>query len=738
VAKRLRIVTVGGGPAGLYFSLLAKKADPSRRITVVERNPADATFGWGVVFSEETLGALRDADRPTYEEITDTFARWDASDLRFAGETVRSRGHSFSAIGRKRLLNILQRRCADLGVELTFEREVDGIDQLARGADLVIAADGVNSLARATYQEAFQPTLQVHRTKFVWFGTDRAFPAFTFIFRNNEHGLFQVHAYPFDAHTSTFIVECPEETWRRAGLATATEDDSIAYCEKLFEQDLEGHPLLSNRSLWTTFVTVRCESWHHGRLALVGDAAHTAHFTIGSGTKLAMEDAIALSEALDRRRDVQQALVDYELERQPVVERFQQAASDSAAYFESVRRYASFEPVQFAFNLLTRSGRITHLELERRDARFVRSVDAWFARRSRRGRDGDPGATSRLGPPPMFAPIDLRGTTLRNRVVVADVGHDDAQDGHPGRSTEERLLDAARSGAALVVTELVAVSAHGRISPGTPGLFDDAQSGTWAELVLAIRAELDVALGVRLGHSGARGAVRPRAGGADRPLREGAWPLVAASPLPYAPRSQTPHEMDARTFREVTDDFVSATVRAVDAGFDLLMLDLSQGYLLAGFLSPLTNRRADAYGGALEGRLRFPLQVVDAVREAWPPDRPLGVRLIARDWVPGGLDLDDGVAIARSLRDRGVDLVQPVAGFSVPATRPQYGRLHLVSAADRVRNEASVTTLAAGAITTNDDANTILAAGRADLCVLDPSLHDAAEGHGLPRSSIEP
>ncbi|HMC36353.1 MAG TPA: FAD-dependent monooxygenase, partial [Actinomycetota bacterium] len=498
----MRIVIVGGGPAGLYFGLLMKKVDAAHEVTVLERNPPDATFGWGVVFSEETLGALRDADRPSFDEITDTFAKWDAIDVRYRGETVRSRGHAFSAIARKRLLAILQRRCADLGVKVHFEREVPDLSALA-GADLVVGADGVNSMVRRVLEASFQPTYEVHRTRFVWFGTDLVFKAFTFIFRENEHGLFQVHGYPFDAATSTFIVECPEETWRRAGLDDASEDDSIAYCEKLFADDLGGHSLLSNRSLWINFVTLRCDTWHHGNVVLLGDAAHTAHFTIGSGTKLAMEDAVALAGSLERYPDVSTALTMFEMERQPVVERFQQAALESAAYFENVKRYADFEPIQFAFNLLTRSGRITHLELEKRDPDFVARVDGWFASHAA-GRGHRVGGL--VSPPPMLAPARSRGIDVTNRVALSLQSKDDAVEGVPSSDLRMRLVDAARSGAGLVLTEPVAVLADGRITPGTPGLYGDGQLEAWRMIVDDVHRVGDGRIGIRLTHAGARGA----------------------------------------------------------------------------------------------------------------------------------------------------------------------------------------------------------------------------------------
>jgi anthraniloyl-CoA monooxygenase len=620
----------------------------------------------------------------------------------------------FSAISRRRLLQILQERCRELGVKLEFEREVSGLEEL-EGHDLVVAADGVNSLTRRVLADELRPTLDVHRTKFAWFGTDMVFDAFTFLFRENEHGLFQVHAYPFDAGTSTFIVECPEDVWRRAGLEDATEDDSIAFCEGLFAEDLRGHRLLSNRSAWINFVTVRCEAWHAGNVVLLGDAAHTAHFTIGSGTKLAMEDAVSLAEALQRHGAPNRAVLDYEMERQPVVERFQEAARESATYFENVRRYAEFEPLQFAFNLLTRSGRITHLELEKRDPTFVRRVDGWFASAAA----GEPSASSRvISPPPSLAPFRLRGVSLPNRVAVSPAPEEDAVDGTPGQGTKGRLLEAAAAGAGLVVTEFTAVSAHGRFSPGTPGLYEEPHLAAWRTLVREVH-DAGGMVAVRLGHAGPRGSCRPRREGVDRPLSHDGWTTVAASPVAVAPYSPMPAELDSGVMDDVVDDYASAASQAAEAGIDLLILHMAQGDLLSSFLSPLLNRRADAFGGPLEARMAFPLRVARTVREAWPDDRPLGVALHATDWSRGGFEVGDAVAVAGALGDLGCDLIQPLAGQTSLASRPEYGRFALVPFADRIRSEGGVATLVGGNLTTADEVNTILAAGRADLCVMD-------------------
>ena len=712
----MRIVVVGGGPAGLYFGLLMKKADPGHEVTILERNAPDATFGWGVVFSEETLGAFRDADPESHAAIADSFTKWNAIDIRFRGQTIRSRGHAFSGLARTELLAILQRRCAELGVEMRFLTEVADptwVREAYPDADLIVAADGVNGRFREAHAQALKPRYHTHSTRFVWFGTDLVFTAFTFIFRETPWGTFQVHGYPFDANLSTFIVECPEETWRAAGLEGATEEESIAFCQDLFSEDLRGHRLLSNRSLWISFVTLRCESWHDGDVVLLGDAAHTAHFTIGSGTKLAMEDAVALAQAFERHKtDRDRALTEYEMERQPLVERFQQAASESAAYFENVVRYAAFEPLQFAFNLLTRSGRISHANLAMRDPEFARRVDAWYA-------TGAAETPRLLASPPAFAPLRAGRLRAANRIAWAAGGEDDALDGLPGEGSRRGLLDAAAGGAGLIVTELVAVSPDGRITPGTPGMYRRAHQAAWKALVGDVHRAGEASVAIRLGHAGRRGATRPRRFGVDLPLSGRGWKLAAPSAIPYSARSRVPVELDRDEMVKLLHRFERSAVAAARAGFDALLLDLSAGYLLGSFLSPLSNHRTDAYGGSLQDRMRFPLEVFDAVRAVWPEDRPAGVRLLVDDWAPGGFGPDDAVAVAGALRDRGCDLVQPAAGWTVPPARPEYGRGYLVPAADRLRNEAGLATLVGGNVTTLDEANTILAAGRADAVVAD-------------------
>ncbi|TDV36670.1 FAD-dependent monooxygenase [Actinophytocola oryzae] len=677
----MRVSIVGAGPSGLYLAILLRKA--GHDVSVVERNAPDATFGWGVVFSEETLGALRDADYPTYLEITDSFARWTSIDIHYRDRVLRSSGHTFSAIRRTHLLDILQRRARSLGASLTFHQEASDVD-----GDLVVAADGANSGLRKRFTAEFGSSSSPQGCKYVWFGTDLVLDAFTFVFRETEHGLFQVHAYPFDEHTSTWIVETTEATWRRAGLDTMSEEDSMAFCQSLFAAELGDHRLRSNKSIWLDFPLVRNQHWHHGNVVLIGDAAHTAHFSIGSGTKLAMEDAIALANALERYPStLESALVDYELERQPVVERFQQAAGDSAAYFGRVANYLGLAPIQFAANLLTRSGRISHANLMQRDPKLVRVLDAWFASSA----TGTPLVAGAVAAPPMFAPLRVGGVTLRNRVV---------------RAVPE-VVEAGRAGAGLVLTGFVAIAEDGRTTPACPVLDD-----SWAPVVKEVH-DTGALVGVRLGHAGRRGATRPT-GGVDVPLRDG-WPLVSASPLPYTPYSAVPAALSEAGMARVRDDFVAAVGRAREAGFDALELELADGYLLASFLSPLTNRRDDVYGTE---PLRFPLSVVDAVRAEWPG--LLMARVTVTDWARGGLTVEQGVANARALAEHGVDLVHVRAGHTTATSRPEYRRGYLTTLSDRVRNEAGVATLVGGYLTTPDEVNTVVAAGRADLCLFEP------------------
>jgi anthraniloyl-CoA monooxygenase len=735
----MRLTVIGAGPAGLYFAILMKRADRRHDVTIFERNAPDATFGWGVVFSEETLGALREADLRSYVDITEALAQWNTIDIRYRSELIRSRGHSFSGISRKLLLRILQDRAVELGVKSRFLTEVTDAAAFA-DADLVVAADGCNSTVRQRYSRELGSRVTECGSKFAWFGTDLALDTFTFVFRDTEYGMFRVHAFPSDGSTSTFIVECDTNTWRNAGLDSLTERESMALCEQLFADVLAGHRLLANRSRWRSFARVSNDSWHRGRVVLLGDAAHTAHFSIGSGTKLAMEDSIALVGALDRQQDLERALVDYEMERQPVVERFQIAADESASYFERAASYASFTPLQFAFNLLTRSGRISHTKLAVRDPQFARSLDSWFSTTAR----GD-SADERLqiAPPPMFAPLTCGSLTYRNRIVLCPIHDEESLDGAPTDQDAERLIDAARSGASLVLAAPVAVSAAGRITPRSLTISGDRQTEAWAQTVESVH-DTHAFIGIRLSHAGRRGATSPRSRGVDLPLASGGWPLLSPSPIPYTSISRVPKEMNASDRERVVRDFALAAERAAIAGFDVVELDFAHGYLIGSFLSPLTNERGDDYGGPLENRLRFPLEVLDAVRAVLPRDRLIAVRMQAADWTCSGLSTDDAVAIARALAEHGCEVHHVTAGQTVPDDKPDFGRTYLTAMSDLIRSRASVTTLVGGFITTYDEVNTIVGAGRADLCLMtmEPSgsvpvqtsvdRHRAAPGVSLP------
>jgi anthraniloyl-CoA monooxygenase len=705
----VRVLTVGGGPAGLYAGLLVKKVRPDAKVTVIERNPRGATYGWGVVFSDRTLAEFREADQPTSEAITDRFVLWDAIDIHYRDELVRSGGHVFAGIARVALLDILRRRCEELGVDVRFEEEMDAdVGRVVARHDLVIAADGVNGSLRPAFEKTFRPRLEHGLSRYIWFGTDRVLDSFTFVFRESEHGLFQTHAYPFDGEHGTWIVETDEATWRRAGLDRAGEVESIAYCQRLFAPELRGGRLLSNRSQWISFVTLRNRTWRHNNVVLIGDAAHTAHFSIGSGTKLAMEDAIALARGLERHPDdLTAALTDYELERRPVVERFQEAAAESRTYFENTRRYLHLEPMEFAFGLLTRSGRIDYANLRMRDPRYVDRVDGAFAG----------GRT--VAAPPMVSPLDLRSVRISNRIALEPGPRYKASEGRPSAAQVRDLETAAEEGAGLVVTDIVAVSAEGRITPGCTGLYDGEHAETWASIVDAVHGS-GARIGLRLGHAGRRGATRTRDEGADQPLREGSWPVVAPSPDPYLFRGAVPSEMVRPDMDVVVAAFREAAERAAAAGVDLLLVHMAHGYLLGSFLSPLSNTRTDEYGGDRAARMRFPLEVVEAVQAAWPDDRPLGASIQAGDGVGGGWEIEDAVALAAALRESGCDVVEPLVGQTTPESRPRYGRAFLATPADRIRNEARIPVLVGGAITTTAEVNTLLAGGRADLCILSP------------------
>ncbi len=722
----MRIVSVGGGPAALYFAILRKKSHPEDDIVLYERNLPYQTFGWGVVFSDETLAQFESADKTSHDLITSRFAHWTDIDVYYEGERIRSTGHGFAGIARKELLNILQHRCEDLGVRLVFEHEAD-VESLIKQADLLIGADGVNSKVRALYQDRFATTIDVRKSKFIWLGTDIRFDAFTFIFAKNEHGVFQVHGYPFDADHSTFIVECDEDSWCAAGLDKTTIEQTVAYFEKLFANQLHGHKLLTNKSEWRNFPTISNAHWHFDNVVLMGDAARTAHFSIGSGTKLAMEDAIALDKALRDNSRLDDALTAYELERKDISARTQRAAQDSLMLFENVKRYFGVQsPLELSFNLMTRSKRITFDNLKLRDPQLVERVTADFNRKR--------GHTD-LTRPPMFTPFSLKDMTVDNRVVVSPMCTYSATDGMPNDFHFVHYGSRATGGAGLLFTEMTVVSPDARITPGCTGLWNDTQAAAWKRIVSYAHAHSRVKIAMQLGHAGRKGSTKLMWDGMDKPLEVGAWPIVSASPIAYYPESQVPKELDRSDMDEVIAHYAAATERAHVAGFDMIEIHMAHGYLLASFISPLTNARTDGYGGSLAKRATFPLEVLAAVRSKWPVSKPISVRISAVDWQDGGTSEEESVALARLLHDGGADIIHVSTGQTTPDAKPIFGRMWQTRFSDRIRHEAKVPTIAVGNISTGDQINTILAAGRADLCALarphlaDPyfTLHAAAE-----------
>ncbi len=711
----MRVKVVGGGPAGLYLAILMKRADPAHWITVYERNRLDDTYGFGVVFSDATLDNLAAADPDTHARILAEFAHWDDIEIHYRGEVIRSTGHGFAGLDRQRLLEILGERCDELGVELEFESELTTVKQMS-DVDLVVAADGANSMLREQHAADFQPVIDWRPNRFVWLGTTRPFPAFTFYFKHDGHGLWRVHAYRYAEGRSTFIVETTEETLGAAGLEDASERETVAFCEAMFASELEGHRLISNRSIWRRFPTVRNGSWSVRNIVLIGDAAHTAHFSVGSGTKLAMEDAIALSDALRVETDVPTALAAYEEERRPLVESLQRAAQASLQWFEGTERYMETEPVQFGFNLLTRSLRITHEDLRVRDPELTAQIDRWFAEEASR----QSGVPIDLDdpPPPLFTPFKLREMVLANRVVVSAMCQYSAEDGSPTDWHFVHLGSRAVGGAGLVFSEMTDISREARISPGCAGMYRPEHVAAWKRIVDFVHDNTEAKIGLQLGHAGRKGSTRLAWEGMDEPLESGNWEIVGPSPIPYFPHSQVPREMDRDDMDAIRDDFVRAAKMAEEARFDIIELHFAHGYLLASFVSPLTNQRRDEYGGSLENRLRFPLEVLDAVRAVWPEHKPISVRISAVDWAPGGTEVTDAVEIARTLKAHGCDIVDVSAGQTVPDAKPIYGRQFQTPFSDRIRHEAEIPTMAVGNISSYMDVNTILAAGRADLCAL--------------------
>ncbi|MGP8431794.1 bifunctional salicylyl-CoA 5-hydroxylase/oxidoreductase [Paraburkholderia fungorum] len=730
----MRIVCLGGGPAGLYFAILMKKANPAHNITVIDRNAADSTFGWGVVFSDKTMDGFREADEKVVNEIEANFHHWDDIDIHFKDCKITSGGHGFCGIARLKLLQIFQRRAAELGVDMIFEQEFKDPDDYAEEYDLVVGADGVFSTTRGKYEAHFNPRIDLRTNRFIWLGTQKKLNAFTFAFKETAWGWFNLHAYRFNEEMSTFIVETPEPTWLKAGMDKFEAEESVAFCENLFADLLDGHKLISNAShlrgsaIWLKFNRVLCERWYKDNIVLIGDAAHTAHFAIGSGTKLAMEDAISLVKVLNSTKGtVPEQLTRYQAEREIEALKLQSAARNRMNWFEDIDRYVYMEPEQLAFSLLTASQRVGHANQKLRDSKYVDKFDTWFAQQC---------GLSAKPIPPMFTPFKLRGMTLTNRVVVSPMCIYSAESGMPGDFHFSHYTARGLGGAALVMTEMCCVSPEGRITPGCAGIWNDEQQNAWKRIVNFVHANQGAKMAMQIGHAGRKGATRLAWDGIDMPLDSGNWPLIAPSALPYiVGTSQLPREMTLADMEQVKLDFVSATWRAQGAGFDMVEFHAAHGYLISSFISPLTNQRQDEYGGSLENRCRYPLEVFEAMRAIWPAEKPMSVRLSAHDWVPGGITPNDAVEVARLFKDAGADIVHVSSGQVSKDEKPVYGRMFQVPFSDKIRNEVHVPTIAVGNIFEADHVNTIIAAGRADLCALarphltDPAwtLHAAAE-----------
>jgi len=715
----MRIACVGAGPAGLYFAISMKLREPTHEIEIFERNPPGVTFGWGVVFSDLTVDNITRNDPASAKIITSEFAHWDDIDVYFRGETVTSGGHGFIGIGRKRLLEILQERALELGVALHFNAECDPGDPRWRGYDLVIASDGINSRFRDAQPDAFGVDVDVRANKFVWLGTSKVFDAFTFAFEETEHGWIWAHAYRFAPDCSTFIVECSEDTWARFGFDRMSQGESIAACEKLFARYLDGHSLQSNAShlvgsaAWLNFRRIKCERWSSGNVILLGDAAHTAHFSIGSGTKLALEDAIKLADVLNRKSlSLEAALSEYQVERSLEVLKLQNSARNSTEWFETLERYTHFEPLQFAYSLLTRSQRISHENLRLRDREWLETVERWFWKRATNG-------GSNKTAPPMFAPLKLREMEVENRITVSPMAMYSAVEGTPNDFHFVHYGERAIGGAGLLFTEMTCVSPEGRISPGCTGMWNDEHVAAWKRIVDFVHANSKAKICLQLGHSGGKGSTKLGWEGNDVPLDEGNWPVMAASDVAWSPANQVPRPMTRGDMDMVRDQFVAAVRMGLEAGFDMIELHAAHGYLLSSFLTPLQNRRTDEYGGSLDNRLRYPLEVFAAMRAAWPGDKPMSIRISATDWAgDDGVTPDEAVLIGEAFAREGADLIDVSAGQTWVGQQPVYGRMFQTPFSDRIRNEGRLATMAVGNIYEPDHANSILAAGRADLVAL--------------------
>ncbi len=719
----MKVLCLGGGPAGLYFAISMKLRDAAHEVVVLERNKANDTFGWGVVLSDDALGRMQKNDPISTQAIRGQFAYWDDIAVVHDGVRTVSGGHGFAGIGRKAMLVILQARARELGVDLRFETEFKSAEEYRRDYDLVVACDGINSAVRREYESVFKPDIDMRKCKFVWLGTHAKFDdAFTFIFEKTKHGWVWAHVYQFDTETATFIVECLPETWDAWGFEAMSKEETVETCRAIFAAHLGGHDLMSNAAhlrgsaVWMQFPRVICSQWYHENVVLMGDAAATGHFSIGSGSRLAFDSAIALAEYLHSEPTMQGAFERYQAERRVEVLRLQSAARNSLEWFEEVERYLDMPSPQFAYSLLTRSQRISHENLQLRDPAWLREAEDWFQAQY----GGQAGRT------PMFAPFQLRGMRLENRVVVSPMAQYKAVDGVPGDWHFAHYAERAKGGAGLVYTEMTCVSPNGRITPGCPGLYSPKHEAGWKRLVDFVHAETKAKICCQIGHSGRKGSTQVGWEEADAPLKSGNWPLLSASALKWSPKNWLPKAMDRGDMDTVLRQHVKAAEMAAEAGFDMIELHAAHGYLLASFISPISNIRDDEYGGSLENRMRYPLEVFREMRAVWPGDRPMSVRISAHDWMgDDGMTPAEAVLVAQMFAGEGADIIDVSAGQTTPEAEPIYGRMFQTPFSDRIRNEAGLATMAVGNITDAEQVNQILLAGRADLvCLARPHLAD--------------
>ncbi len=722
----MKIICLGGGPAGLYFAISMKLRDASHDVTVLERNKANDTFGWGVVLSDDALGQMQENDPKSTQAIRDHFAYWDDIAVEHNGVRTVSGGHGFAGIGRKQMLVLLQERARELGVTLAFETEFKSAEDYRKDYDLVVAADGINSLVRREYEAEFQPDIDTRLCKFVWLGTHQKFDdAFTFIFEKTPQGWMWAHVYQFDDKTATFIVECLQPTWDAFGFADMSKEEIVETCRKVFERHLGGHPLMSNAAhlrgsaVWMNFPRVICGKWYHENVVLMGDAAATGHFSIGSGSRLAFDSAIALANFLHTEPSLEQAFERYQDERRLEVLRLQSAARNSLEWFEEVERYLDQHPVQFNYNLLTRSQRISHENLRLRDPAWLQTAERWFQTQAGVPEDAPVRA-------PMFAPYQLGDMQLKNRIVVSPMAQYKAVDGCPTDWHFVHYAERAKGGAGLVYVEMTCVSPIGRITPGCPGLYAPEHEAAWRRLTDFVHQETDAKICCQIGHAGRKASTQLGWEDSEAQLKEGNWDIIAPSAIAWSPNNAVPREMSRADMDEVRDQFVASTKMAARAGFDMVELHAAHGYLISSFISPVSNTRQDAYGGSLDNRMRYPLEVMRAMRAAWPTGKPMSVRISANDWVgEAGVTPEEAVKIAAMFREAGADIIDVSAGQTSIEAQPVYGRMFQTPFSNRIRNELNMPTMAVGNIYEPDHANSILMAGRADLvCLARPHLAD--------------